>query len=179
MLGFYFYVVLALLAGGGAYWLWKRHIDGQLAEAGQAEWDDFQARDPEFIAHLDREQFQQVFHHTHFPRYPRYWLIAVSAFVLLLPIVLIALYAALWLAAQVGIVPQPVDFADQFFIDGEQMRVFTTAPPEAAVYYAENLGGFYYFFGVLGAWLAIVALTARHYHKNRPGYLRDEIIRAR
>ena len=53
MLGFYFYLVLALLAGGGAYWLWKRHIDGQLAEAGQAEWDDFQARDPEFIAHLD------------------------------------------------------------------------------------------------------------------------------
>jgi len=63
--------------------------------------------------------------------------------------------------------------------DDGKLRFFQDAPPEAALYYIEDLAGFYYFFGVIIVWLIIVAIFMRRYHSRRPGYLRDEILRAK
>ena len=72
-----------------------------------------------------------------------------------------------------------MEVADRLVLEDGEMRFFSDTPPEAALYYAEDVAGFYYFFGVLIIWLAIVAAFMRHFHSNRPGYMRDEIIRAR
>ncbi len=171
---------MLLILAIGVYWLWKKRTDAQLREASDLEFDAFQNNEPKLIDHLDRDSFYKVFHRTHFPRYPGYWLFAMAAFLISLPATFATLAMVLWVGLQAGVIPKATDFADQFLIDSENnVRVVSTAPPETAVYYAQNLAGFYFFFGVIAVWLLIVTLVLRHYHQNRPGYLRDEIIRAR
>jgi len=163
----------------GIYWLWKRRVSAQLRDASDYEWDIFQKNEPKFVDHLDRESFYTVFHRTHFPRYPGYWIGCISAFLLSLPVIFMLLYVLLWLGVKIGIVPRSAEVADNLFISDGKVILFDTAPTETALIYAQNLSGFYYFFGVISAWLLILTLFLRHYHKTRPGYLRDEIIRAR
>ena len=78
-----------------------------------------------------------------------------------------------------GLLPEQAETAERLFVDDGKLIFFRETPPEAALYYIRDLAGFYYFFGILFSWLAIVAFYMRRYHARRPGYLRDEIIRAR
>lgn len=39
--------------------------------------------------------------------------------------------------------------------------------------------GFFTFFGIIGIWALIAALAARHFYRNSPGLMRDELIEAR
>jgi hypothetical protein len=59
------------------------------------------------------------------------------------------------------------------------MRVIRSAPPEAAVYWIEDVSGFYFFFGVVLSWALIVFFFMRRFHARRPGHLRDEILTRR
>jgi hypothetical protein len=96
-----------------------------------------------------------------------------------LPATFGVLAAALLIADRFGVSPAPSDLANRYLIEGDSMRIITVAPPEAALYWIRDLGGFYYFFGVLASWLIIVAVFTRRYHSRRPGHLRDELQRAR
>ncbi len=179
-MGQFFIIVFVLLfALSAIYYFWRRRTLTQLREASEYEWDFFQKNEPDFIAHLDQEQFFAVFRHTHFPRFPVYALGAFASFLISLPVTFALLLAGILGMRKLGFIPEPVDFANQYFVQGETMRIFTLAPKEAALYFVQDVSGFYYFFGILVAWLLVVGVFTHHYHKNRPGYLRDEIIRAK
>lgn len=169
----------ALALAGGAYWRWRKGIDAENAEGAAIEWARYQEREPEFLEGISEEKFREVYARVHTPRFPAYALAAFATFFVSLPMTFALLVAVLWGAEAVGMTPEPVEVADRLFLDDGEMRFFSDTPPEAALYYAEDLSGFYYFFGVLIVWLIIVAVFMRRFHANRPGYLRDEIIRAR
>jgi hypothetical protein len=47
-----------------------------------------------------------------------------------------------------------------------------------AFYWVQDIFLFFYYFGLLAVWLAIVFVAMRRYHRRRPGYLRDELLSA-
>jgi len=176
----FFLTIAGLLALLGAlYWRWHRQIEAEIVEGAAIEWAHFQKNEPEFVQGMSEETFRDVYRRVHMPRFPGYALAAFATFLASLPISFGALAAGLWGAQKTGILPAPVEVADRLLVEDGQMRFFRDTPPEAALYYIEDLAGFYYFFGVLLIWLVIVAVFMRRYHARRPGYLRDEIIRAR
>lgn len=180
IMALFFLIAFAGLAvAGGLYWRWRRMIDAENAEGAAIEWARYREREPEFVEGLSEEDFRKVYARVHTPRFPGYALAALAAFIVSLPATFALLVAVLWGAEAAGVTPEPVDVADRLFLEDGEMRFFSDTPPEAALYYAEDLTGFYYFFGVLIVWLIIVAAFMRRFHARRPGYLRDEIIRAR
>lgn len=179
-MAWFFLFALALLAAlGGLFWYWRRQIEVEIAEGAAIEWAHLQKHEPEFLEGMSEEEFRAVYKHVHMPRFPGYALAAFGTFLVSLPVGFGVLTAILWVAGKIGLLPEPVEVADRLLMDDGQVRFFQDAPPEAALYYIEDLAGFYYFFGILVIWLIIVALFMRRYHAKRPGYLRDEIIRAR
>ena len=179
MIWFFLGAALFLLAAGGFYWRWRRTIAAENAEGAAIEWAHYRKTEPDFIKDLSEEEFAEIYARVHTPRFPGYALAALATFLASLPVTFMLLTGLLWGAEKVGIIPEPVDVADRLLLEDGEVRFFRDAPPEAALYYIEDLAGFYYFFGVLIVWLVIVAIFMRRFHANRPGYLRDEIIRAR
>lgn len=176
----FFAIIILALAGVGVFYMrWRKSIDNELAEGAAVDWAHFQKHEPEFVAHLDETAFAAIYKRVNEPRFPAYALATFATFFLSLPIIF-ALLAGLLIGAEaVGAVPEPVDTAERLFLEDGKLIFFKETPPEAALYYIRDLAGFYYFFGVLFSWLGIVAFYMRRYHRRRPGYLRDEIIRAR
>lgn len=167
-------VVVAIL-----YVVWRRSVLREIAQGAEIEWQRFQDNEPEFLKDMSKAQFEKVYRRVNYPRFPDYALLALAAFVVSLPVTFAILSLFAFMAEVMGLSPQPAEIANYLLIEDGAMRFVRSAPPEAAVYYARDLSGFYYFFGVLIAWILIVLGFTRHYHGNRPGYLRDEIIRER
>ncbi len=179
MLWFYGGVLVLLGLSWLAYRFWAKGVDADIAAGAELEWERLSANDPELLKGMSKEKFLTVYRRVHFPRFPGYALACAGTFLASLPVTFALLAAGLWAGERLGLVPQPVDFADRYFMDGDRVRIFSAAPPEVASYYAQDLGGFYYFFGVVIAWIVIVTFFMRRYHARRPGYIRDEIIRSR
>ena len=172
-------IAAILIALAGLYWRWKKKIDAEIVEGAEVEWAHLKAHEPEFIEGMSEEEFRAVYARVHMPRFPGYALAAFATFLASLPITLGLLSGVLWGAEKLGVFPEPHDVANRLLLDDGEVRFFKDTPPEAALYYIEDLSGFYYFFGTLVVWLLIVAFFMRRYHARRPGYLRDEIIRSR
>lgn len=170
-------VLAAVLCG--IYWRWARRVEAELAEGAAIEWARIGDRDPALIKGLDRAKFGAIYRRVHFPRFPGYALATIASFLLTLPIAFGLLSGGLWAAEKLGWTPEPAEIANRFLVEGDSMKIVSAAPSEAALYYVEDLGGFYYFFGILFIWALIVAFFMRRFHARRPGYLRDEILRAR
>lgn len=179
MIWFFLVVFGALAALVGLYWRWSRRIAAELAEGAAVEWAQIKASDPEFLDGIERARFDEIHRRVNFPRFPGYALATLAAFALSLPATFGLLAGGLLIAERAGWTSETYEVANRFFVDGDQMRIVTAAPSEAALYYVRDLAGFYYFFGLIFVWLLIVAFFMRRYHQRRPGYLRDEIIRAR
>jgi len=179
MVSFLVWVGAFYAAAVGIYFFWRANTLKQMRQASDYEWDIYIKNEPDFVDHLNRESFFTVFRRTHFPRFPGYALACLGMFFLMLPVIFIILYCGVWIGTGLGLIPKASDIANDLIVRGENIQVISNVPDEALLYFAENLGGFYYFFGVLFSWVLVVTLFTRHYHKNRPGYLRDEIIRAR
>jgi hypothetical protein len=179
MIWFFLFVAVSLAVLGGFYWRWSERIKIEVAEGAAIEWDRFQKNEPEFLNGMSEEKFREVYSRVHTPRFPGYALGAFVTFFVSLPITLGVLTALLWGAEKAGVIPEPVELADRLLLDDGKVLFFKDTPPEAALYYIEDLAGFYYFFGVLIVWLIIVAIFMRRYHGRRPGYMRDEIIKSR
>lgn len=179
MLWFYFGVLVFL----GACWLgyrwWAARVEADIAIGAETEWVRLCEHDPDLLKGMSKEKFVEIYRRVHFPRFPAYALACVATFLASLPLTFGLLAGGLWAGQRLGLVPEPVEFADQYLMDGDRVRIFSAAPPEVASYYAQDLGGFYYFFGIVIAWIIIVTFFMRRYHARRPGYIRDEIIRSR
>ncbi len=179
MVWFFVIITVALVGAGAYYWRWRRMIAAEVAEGAAIEWAHLQKHEPEFLADVSEEKFREIYALVHTPRFPGYVLAMTVTFFASLPVTFAALVLVLWVAQAVGAVPEPVDVANRLLLDEGRLIFFRETPPEAALYYLRDVSGFYYFFGVLTVWLGIVAFFMRRYHRNRPGYLRDEIIRTR
>ena len=179
MIVFFVIVFAGLAAIGGAFWRWRQGIDREIAEGAAIEWAQFQKTEPDFVAHLDEQSFAAIYKRVNEPRFPGYALAAVATFLVSLPVIFAAMAGILLGADAAGLLPEQAETAERLFVDDGKLIFFRETPPEAALYYIRDLAGFYYFFGILFSWLAIVAFYMRRYHARRPGYLRDEIIRAR
>lgn len=179
MIVFFALILTALVGAGALYWRWWARIDEEIAEGAALEWAHFQAYEPEFLNGMSEEKLRAVYAHVHMPRFPGYALATLATFLLSLPVIFAVLSVLLIALQSAGATPNEYQTAERLFIEDGKLMFFKDTPPEAALYYIRDLAGFYYFFGVLLSWLAIVAFYMRRYHKNRPGYLRDEIIRAR
>ena len=170
-------ILLAALFCGFFYW--QKKVRAEIREGSDIEWEHLQKNDPEIVKEMSRKDFDAIFERVHMPRFPGYALATFTAFLISLPVTFALLTGALWGAAKLGALPEPVEVADRLLLDDGEVKYFKAAPPEAALYYIEDLAGFYYFFGMIFVWLIIVAFFMRRYHARRPGYLRDELIRSR
>lgn len=183
---FWFFGIIAALlsAAAGLYWRWKRNIDADIAEGAAIEWERLNENEPEFLKGLSEEKFREIYARVHTPRFPGYALATIATFFISLPFTF-ALLAGLLLGAQAaGVIPEPVEVVEQLNLEGGDIKLLgkdidQQTRLEMAYYYIGDLAGFYYFFGVIVVWLLIVWFFMRRYHARRPGYLRDEIIRAR
>jgi hypothetical protein len=167
MLWFFVIVVVLLAAAWGLYWRWDKKIRAEVAEGAAIEWARLNNSEPEFLNGITEEKFREIYARVHTPRFPGYALAAITTFFVTLPVTFALLTGLMIGAQELGVFPEPVELADR------------DAPPEAALYYIRDLAGFYYFFGMIIVWLVIVWFFMRRFHARRPGYLRDEIIRAR
>jgi hypothetical protein len=179
MVWFFVIITVPLVAAAAFYWRWRRMIDAEVAEGAAIEWAHLQKHEPEFLTGVSEEKFREIYALVHTPRFPGYALAMVTTFFVSLPVTFAVLALVMWGAQAVGAVPEPVDVANRLFLEDGKLLFFRSTPPEAALYYIRDVSGFYYFFGVLAAWLGIVAFFMRRFHRRRPGYLRDEIIRIR
>ena len=176
----FFVIVAALLAAISViYWRWRRNIDAEVAEGAAIEWAQYQKNEPEFLQGMSEARFREVYAKVHTPRFPGYVLAMVVTFFASLPVTFALLVFLMWIAQALGLIPDPVEFV-QVVPLGE----VTAAQPwqcnsQCMLEVAEAYSGFYYFFGVLLVWLVIVAFFMRRFHSRRPGYLRDELLRAR
>lgn len=177
----WFFLGLAVAAAliGALYWRWSKRIENEIAEGADIEWARLQNSDPELIKGLDRERFGPVYRRVHFPRFPAYAVACLASFIAALPVTFGILSACALLWERFGLAANTPDVANRYLVEEGRMRIVTAAPPEAAMYVVEDFMRFYYFFGVVVVWMATVAYFMRRYHSRRPGYLRDEILRAR
>ncbi|MEL6370590.1 MAG: hypothetical protein AAFY84_02885 [Pseudomonadota bacterium] len=177
----FFTVLIAVLAGAcGLYWRWSQKISEELLEGAEIAWDRYWEAEPEFLGDLTKQEFQAVYSKVNFPRFPKYVLGCLIAFVAALPIVFGILGLTVWIGDQTGLFAKPDQIAQYVPLSGFNHKSITEQQKqEMALYLARDFAGFYYFFGVIAAWLVTVALFARHFYRHRPGYLRDELIRTR
>lgn len=179
MVGFLVGLVVAVLALCALYWRWAKKIDAEIADGAGLEWARLNAAEPALIEGLSEGEFRAVYRRVHFPRFPKYALAAVAGFTLALPFVFALLSFAYWAGEATGILASPSELSKMTPISGAAVLAAQESRDETAMYLAQNFFGFFYFFGILAAWLAVVALVMHRYHSRHPGYLRDELIRAR
>ena len=172
-----FVLVTGLVAAG--YALWARRVRAEIAEGADITWERLSRNEPDFLIGLKREVFDRIYQRVHFPRFPKYFLVSVFTFFLALPVTFAALSAIVLIADWMGLTAQPQELARFVPISGDAGSPNAERNREMALLLARNFSGFFYFFGVIAGWLVIVATAARLYYARRPGYLRDELIRAR
>lgn len=166
-----------VLAAAGLYWLWARRTAADIAESAGLEWTRLQTAEPDLIAGLDEARFRTIFHRVHFPRFPKYALAAAAAFILSLPVSLGLLGGLAWLLGSIGLA-EATEVAKMVPLFGTERWVGRDEGELIAFYWVQDIFLFFYYFGLLAVWLAIVFVAMRRYHRRRPGYLRDELLSA-
>ena len=172
------YMVLAaavLLAGAWFFW-WSRKTAAEIAADAGEEWARLNASDPDLVAGLDEARFRAAYRRVHFPRFPKYALAIAAAFVASLPLTLGLLAAIAGGLQSIGVSADAQALARSIPVEGSIAGVSRDDQETIALYYVQDVVKFYYYFGVIFSWLAIIFVAMRRYHKRRPGYLREEIL---
>ncbi|MEL6365215.1 MAG: hypothetical protein AAFR11_10300 [Pseudomonadota bacterium] len=172
-------VVGALIICAGLYYFWRRRMDGLIAESADMEWEKLNRRDPELLKGLDRAGFDKLYAKAEYPRLPGYLVATFAAVTLLTPVILFALQIAFSVFGGDGVAPEIAESTARLVIERDGGGRVVEGASDQAKYYAQDLGGFGYFFGLLAGWLVIVFFFMQRYHRKTPGALRDEILRAR
>lgn len=169
----------ALALAGLAFIFWSRRMDTEINQAAAEEWDRLRKAEPELIDGLDEEVFQAVFRRVHYPRFPKYALAIAAAFIAALPLTFGALAAFAWMLDSLGMSADAQAMARSIPVEGSIAGVSRDEQETIALYYVQDVVRFYYYFGMLFAWLGIVYVAMRRFHSRRPGYLREEILAAK
>lgn len=154
---------------------WSKKMDAEIGEGAAYEWRRLSETDPELLAGLDEARFGAAYRRTHYPRFPKYALAIAAAFALSLPLTLGALAAVAWSLESIGLSADAQAIARSIPVEGSIAGVSRDQGETIALYYVQDVVRFYYYFGLLFVWLGVVFFAMRRYHRNRPGYLRDEI----
>ncbi|MFN2108695.1 MAG: hypothetical protein ACK2UI_03450, partial [Anaerolineae bacterium] len=72
----------------GAYLLWKRRIDADLADSAAQEYEHLTRTDPALMEGLDEAGFRQIYERVERPRSPGYAVATIVAFLLGTPVFL-------------------------------------------------------------------------------------------
>lgn len=172
---------LLALAGAVAlaailYWRWARRTAAEIDESAGLEWARLREARPDLVAGVDETRFRAIFHRAHFPRFPKYALAILAAFVISMPATLGLLAGAAFALDTLGLSADANVLAKSVPISGSVAGVSKDDGETIAIYYVQDVLKFYYYFGLVFAWLAIVFVAMRRYHKRRPGYLQDELL---
>lgn len=174
---FYFLCLVGALALAAAIFVfWSRRTAADINESAGLEWERLMVADPELVAGLDEQRFRALFNRVHFPRFPKYALAIAAAFVAALPLTMIVLAALAWALDSIGMSANAQALARSIPVEGSIAGVSRDDQETMALYYVQDVVRFYYYFGLLFAWLGIVYVAMRRFHRRRPGYLRDEIL---
>lgn len=180
MLLLYYSLVIALLAvWWGLLFVWKRRVDSDIAEGATVEWDLLSRKEPDLLKGLDKDDFAALFRRVEFPRGPMHVFSAVAAFVLGAPFVLGITAVTISFMERTGVIPQPAEQAQQIKLTNEGIQLIAKADLTALQYILQGWGGFFTFFSLLIFWVVVFWISFSRFHKNRPGSLREEILRAR
>lgn len=166
----------AVALAGFFYWRWVRKTDAEIIEGAGAEWERLKIADPVLLEGLDEARFRTVYRRVHFPRFPKYALAIAAAFVIALPVTLSVLAGIALMLDSLGLSANAQAIAHSIPIEGSIAGVSRDQGEIIALYYIQDVAKFYYYFGLLFAWLAIVFVAMRRFHQRRPGYLREELM---
>lgn len=176
------YILISALVFGlayGAFYIWRRPVERDIAEGATVEFERLKASDPDLVEGMDEAKFYEIYRAEYYPRFPVYALIALGIFLAGTPIVLGLLSGLVYFGFQWGWIPQPVDAATELYLGSTETSVVRKFNPETLAYILQGWSGFYYFFGLLGFWITTVYFVMKRYHSRTPGTLREEILRAR
>lgn len=179
MLQFFTVVFGVLGVFGAVYWRWRSKVAVEISEGAEIEWAHFQQHEPDFLNGMEEATFREVYWRVHQPRFPGYVLAILITFFLSLPVTLGALSLIKSVGVWLGVIPKPLEVVRGVALGDVKVTQAWECTVECQLYIAEAFGGFYYFFGVVIVWLITVLVFMRRFHARRPGYLRDELIRAR
>lgn len=179
MLGYYLVVLLCVGLAGTALWFWRRRVMADIAVGAPSAFDLLHRQNPALLKGLDRDRFAAIYLRTEMPRLPVTMFGIVTVFLLATPLYLALLSGLAHIATVVGIIPSPLEFADQLTLGRDGIGLAPRFSPEAIAYIAQDWAGFYYFFGLLGFWILTGYVGLSVHHRRTPGTLREEIIRAR
>jgi hypothetical protein len=175
-----FLALVGALALAGLWFVWwTRRTEADIAESASYEWERLKTADPQLIDGLDETQFRAIFRRVHFPRFPKYALAIAAAFVVALPATFGLLAAAAFALDSIGLSADAQAVARSIPVEGSIAGVSRDDQETIALYYVQDVVKFYYYFGILFVWLAIVFFAMRRFHLRRPGYLREEISAAK
>jgi hypothetical protein len=179
LLTYYALVLLVLAVWYGLYRLWRRRVEADAAEGAKVEYQRYQRQEPQLIEGLDEDRFRSLYQRAEVPQQPLYTLAAVGIFLLLAPFVLALTTLTIGWMEVAGIIPQPAEAAQQLRLSSEGIRLVARADLEALQLILMGWGGFFSFFALLIFWVAVFFAVMRHYHRTRPGSLREEVLRSR
>lgn len=179
LLSYYLVAILVLGAWFGVYRYWSRKVEADIAAGAAYEFEHLQRADPELIAGMDQARFHKVFARVEMPRQPFFTWLAAAIFLLCAPLILALTTVTIRWMEVTGIIPQPAEQAQQLKLSADGFRLVRTADLEALELILQGWGGFFSFFALLFFWVAVFYAVMRHYHAQRPGSLREEVLRAR
>jgi len=174
-------LILVAAAGAiGAYYRhWATRMLAEIDESAAFEWERISENDPEAVAGISRERFTEIFRRVHFPRFPKYALGVVAAFVIALPVSLSLMGVIAWLFGSAGLSPDANQLAQLIPLDGAKSLISRDSGETIATYWLQDVLRILYYFGLLATWMVIVFFAMRRYHQRRPGHLRDELYQER
>ncbi len=178
MLSYFVSVLLGLAVLAGLLVFFHKRTVKDIEEGASVSFDLLTKQDPKLLEDVSEETFKSIYMTAETPTAWKYWLTAIAIFLLGTPLFLGVLNAGVYGMKALGWIIEPNTQADDSFVlnDGEA-QLYRRLPGDFVTTLAENYAGFYYFFGLLLFWIAVVYFVLRHYHKNRPGPLHDELLR--
>lgn len=157
------------------YWRWAERTRAEIDESAGLDWLRRADADPESVAGISEAQFRAAFRRVHFPRLPKYVLSAIAAFVLALPATFYLLGAIAWIMGSLGVSPDAERLARAVPVEGAERLLNRDDGETVAMLWIGDMLLIGYYFGLLLAWIAIMAVSMRRYHARRPGFLEEEL----
>ncbi|NNC38278.1 MAG: hypothetical protein EX271_07785 [Acidimicrobiales bacterium] len=160
-------VAMAVLAA--IFWLRTFLAYRRLPHEAAEDWD-YQVSQNMHDLRLTKDAYVRAYKKVHAPRSQLYIASVFTAIFVLTPVAFAfinSILMTLWNSSD-----EPVQESVRGGGIRENIESLTFEP-------GNMVWGFFTFFGIIAIWALIAALAARHYYRNAPGLMRDELIEER